>query len=286
MERYHVTEHHGAPLTIVQPNEILAALTQRTSRIRLGVLVNILPAHHPFALAEEIASLDLLSGGRIDVGVGSGVVPYEMANVDVDTTTSKAVFAERFPRLREALETGRLGDAELAQPMLQDSLSLWYASANAPSADWAARNGVNLVGWWTGGQMAEAAAAYHAARAESEAMPNGPGIGLAGWILVGASDAEAEDRFHRAWATHSARMLHIWHARGDHSFDFFADAQGLLDSGTCIAGGPATVREIMADRMSQLRSGYFEGHFYFGDLTADEAIANLRRYLEEVAARL
>jgi len=285
--RYHVTEHHGAPLTIVQPNVILAALTQRTSRMRLGVLVNILPAHHPLALAEEIASLDLLSGGRIDVGVGSGVVPYELANVGVDPAQSRAIFAQRLPLLRAALETGRLGELELIPAMTQSEISYWYASANTPTADWAARNGINLVGWWTGGQMAEAAAAYHAAKAESGATSLGPGVGLAGWIIVGESDAEATDRFHRAWATHGERMLRLWHANGDHSLDFFGDSQAMLDAGIGIAGSASTVRDLLADRLvGQMHSNYFEGHFFFGDLVAEEATASLTRFMTEVAPRL
>jgi len=285
--RYHVTEHHGAPLTIMQPNVILAALTQRTTRIRLGVLVNILPAHHPLALAEEIASLDLLSGGRIDVGVGSGVVPYELANVGVHPARSRAIFAERLPLLRGLLETGRDGELELIPAMTQSEISYWYASANAPTADWAAREGINLVGWWTGGQMAEAARAYHAARAESGATPLGPGVGLAGWIIVGESDQEATDRFHRAWATHGERMLQLWHRHGDHGFDFFADSEMILRDGIGIAGSAATVRELLADRLvGQMGSTYFEGHFFFGDLVADEAIASLDRFMTEVAPRL
>ncbi len=287
VERYHVTEHHGAPLAIVQPSAILGALTQRTSRMRLGALVNILPNHHPLALAEEIASLDLLSGGRIDVGVGSGVVPYELANVGVDPAQSRAIFAERFPLLREALETGQLGDVELIPAMTQTEISYWYASANAPSADWAARNGINIVGWWTGGQMAEAAQAYHAARAESGVSPVGPGLGLAGWIIVGESDAEALDRFHQAWAVHAERMLRVWHANGDHAIDFFGDVEALLGAGVGIAGSASTVRDLLEDRLvNQMNANYFEGHFFFGDLTSDEAIANLTRFMTEVAPRL
>lgn len=287
VERYHVTEHHGAPLTIVQPNVILGALTQRTTRIRLGVLVNILPAHHPLALAEEIASLDLLSGGRIDVGVGSGVVPYELVNIDVDPAQARAIFAERFPLLRTALDTGRYGDLELIPAMTQSEISYWYASANAPTADWAARNGINVVGWWTGGQMADAAKAYHAARADSGVKSLGPGVGLAGWIIVGGSDAEATDRFHQAWATHAERMTQLWHHNDDHNLDFYADTQGVLDAGIGIAGSAETVRELLADRLvTQMNSNYFEGHFFFGDLDAGEATASLTRFMTEVAPRL
>src|SRR5882762_35324 len=67
IEHYHVTEHHGTPLSVCpSPNLFLAALSQRTSRMRLGPLVYVLPAYDPLRLAEEIAVLDQLSGGRLD----------------------------------------------------------------------------------------------------------------------------------------------------------------------------------------------------------------------------
>jgi alkanesulfonate monooxygenase SsuD/methylene tetrahydromethanopterin reductase-like flavin-dependent oxidoreductase (luciferase family) len=52
---YHMSEHHSTPLNLTpSPSVFLAAVTQRTSRIRLGALVYVLPTHHPLRLAEEI----------------------------------------------------------------------------------------------------------------------------------------------------------------------------------------------------------------------------------------
>ena len=82
---YHVTEHHGTPLSVCpSPNLFLAALSQRTTTMRIGALVHVLPMYEPLRLAEEIAILDQLAGGRLDVGVGSGVSPYEMAYFGID----------------------------------------------------------------------------------------------------------------------------------------------------------------------------------------------------------
>ena len=72
---YHVSEHHSTPLNLTpSPSVFLAAVTQRTRRIRLGALVYVLPMHHPLRLAEEICMLDHLSGGRIEIGIGRGEV--------------------------------------------------------------------------------------------------------------------------------------------------------------------------------------------------------------------
>jgi alkanesulfonate monooxygenase SsuD/methylene tetrahydromethanopterin reductase-like flavin-dependent oxidoreductase (luciferase family) len=68
---YHMSEHHSTPLNLTpSPSVFLAAVAQRTKRIRLGPLVYVLPAHHPLQLAEEICMLDHLSNGRLEVGIG------------------------------------------------------------------------------------------------------------------------------------------------------------------------------------------------------------------------
>ncbi len=70
---YHVAEHHGTPLGLVpSPSVFLAAAAMRTTRIRLCPLVYVLPLYHPARLAEEIAMLDQLSEGRLEIGVRKG----------------------------------------------------------------------------------------------------------------------------------------------------------------------------------------------------------------------
>jgi probable F420-dependent oxidoreductase len=70
--------HHLAGVPYLQPIPLLGFLAARTSRIRLGTGVLLLPLRHPVALAEEIATLDIVSGGRITVGVGQGYRQEEL----------------------------------------------------------------------------------------------------------------------------------------------------------------------------------------------------------------
>src|SRR5690348_11270823 len=75
---YHLTEHHGTPLAVTpSPHLMLAAAAQRTSRLQLGTLITILPLYHPMRIIEEAVTLDQLSNGRLDLGVGRGVSPSE-----------------------------------------------------------------------------------------------------------------------------------------------------------------------------------------------------------------
>lgn len=71
---YHKSEHHLTPLDHAPSIAIfLAALAQRTSRMRLCSLVHMLPFYHPLRLYEEVCMLDHLSGGRFELGFGKGI---------------------------------------------------------------------------------------------------------------------------------------------------------------------------------------------------------------------
>ncbi len=73
---YHLAEHHTPAVHSLAPsqNVFLAAAAQRTSRIRLGPCIYVLPLHHPLRLIEEICMLDNLCDGRMEIGVGRGGV--------------------------------------------------------------------------------------------------------------------------------------------------------------------------------------------------------------------
>src|SRR5947207_6566961 len=72
-EAWFAEHHHSDYGLLASPNLIIAALARRTQRLRLGNLVNVLPLHDPMRLAEECAMLDIITGGRLNVGLGRGV---------------------------------------------------------------------------------------------------------------------------------------------------------------------------------------------------------------------
>jgi len=76
---YHVAEHHATPLNLVPvPGVYLGAVANATTKLRLGPLCYLLPLYSPLRLIEEIGILDHLCHGRLDVGVGRGVSPFEL----------------------------------------------------------------------------------------------------------------------------------------------------------------------------------------------------------------
>ena len=95
------TEHHFIDYGLsVDPATLAAAAASRTRRVRIGLAAAILPFHHPLRLAEQMALVDILSGGRLDVGVGRGNRPAEFAGYRVPQTESR----ERFDEVVEILQ--------------------------------------------------------------------------------------------------------------------------------------------------------------------------------------
>ena len=294
IDHYHVTEHHGTPLSVCpSPNLFLAALSQRTMRMRIGALVNVLPSYEPLRLAEEIAVLDQLCAGRLDLGVGRGVNPYELAYFGVSEQDSRAIFAETLDVLTAALGTGRMVhrggrlrdyDVELSvRPVQQPHPPLWYASSNTDSAEWAGHRGINFVGRWNDGAFVPAARTYWDAW-ENGPDPRGraPRVGLAATVYIGATDAQALDRYHQANDVFVREIAKLWHDHGDHRVDAQFDTDAGLRRGVALVGSAGTVRDLLLDQVERADINYFEATLAYGDLTAAEGAANLQAFTEVV----
>ena len=92
---YHVAEHHATSLGMApSPGVYLAAVAQRTRRLRFGPLVYILPLYTPLRLIEEICMLDQMSGGRLDIGFGRGSSPIEVSLYGVNAADAQRIYME------------------------------------------------------------------------------------------------------------------------------------------------------------------------------------------------
>ena len=101
---YHLAEHHGTPLGLApSPGLFMAAVAQRTKRLRFGPLVYLLPLYHPLRLIEEICMLDQMSGGRLELGVGRGVSPIEVGFFGVDPAKGSRQFPEALRVIKQGL---------------------------------------------------------------------------------------------------------------------------------------------------------------------------------------
>jgi alkanesulfonate monooxygenase SsuD/methylene tetrahydromethanopterin reductase-like flavin-dependent oxidoreductase (luciferase family) len=101
--------HFGPSSSIMAaPLMVLASAAQQTERIRLGTAVTLLPLHSPLKIAEEAATADILSGGRLEFGVGRGTAPVHYQGYNVPMEESRERFAEALDVIRTAWTTDRL----------------------------------------------------------------------------------------------------------------------------------------------------------------------------------
>ncbi|MFO8156395.1 MAG: LLM class flavin-dependent oxidoreductase [Pseudomonadota bacterium] len=105
-----LVEHHFMPeySHATAPGLFLAAASQRTERIRLGHAVVPLPYHHPIRVAEAAATLDQLSGGRLEFGFGRGFSPTEYAAFGADMAASRSLTDEALTIIRDGWRDGRV----------------------------------------------------------------------------------------------------------------------------------------------------------------------------------
>src|SRR5665213_1459820 len=113
-----ITEHHFSDYSIApNPLQYLTWLAGQTKHVRLGTQVVVVPWHDPVRLAEEIAVLDNLSGGRAIIGFGRGLARMEYEGLRVDQSKARELFDEIVPMVMNAMETGVIeGGATFKQP--------------------------------------------------------------------------------------------------------------------------------------------------------------------------
>jgi len=146
-----LAEHHflGDYCNAASPDMLLAAMARETRRIKLGFGIVPLPIHDPVRVAERLATLDLLSGGRVLWGVGRGVTVTELEGFGVDPANSREVFRQRFDELRDILRTAgftRAGKHYQLRPPPDARLGTgWLAAVSPGSFDLAAELGLNVM---------------------------------------------------------------------------------------------------------------------------------------------
>lgn len=150
------TEHHflaDGYLPAFQP--MAGAIVARTNRIRVSTDIALLPLYHPVRLAEEMAVLDHLSEGRMELGIGMGYVPTEFAAFGVPLINRVSMTEEGIAILRGAWGNGpfsidgrryRLDDVDVhPKPVQPGGPPLWVAAMSKAGARRAARFGTNLL---------------------------------------------------------------------------------------------------------------------------------------------
>jgi alkanesulfonate monooxygenase SsuD/methylene tetrahydromethanopterin reductase-like flavin-dependent oxidoreductase (luciferase family) len=306
----HVAEHHATPLNLVPvPGVYLGAVARATRRIRLGPMVYLLPLYSPLRLAEEICILDHLSHGRLEVGVGRGVSPFELGFHKVAHADSRDIFIDAFACMTAALSsdtfsyTGKhysYSNVPMAlRPLQQPMPPFWYGSSNTTGAAWSGAQGMHFV---ANGPTAYAKVnidAYRGALAKrgAPAFPKpefggGAAVGALRHIIVAETHGEARRiaKPNIAYHVDSLNWLRHRHAQSE------ADLRGFVPrgltfedwerDGMAIAGTPDTVRAEIERQAAELGINYLLSYLFFGTMTLEEALRSLALFATEVMPKV
>ena len=152
-----LVEHHFTGFGQVSASmNLLSYLAARTEKIRLGTAVVVLPWHNPVVVAEQAATLDLLSNGRLDFGVGKGYREYEFSGFCIPQQEATARFDEAMEVIRKAWTSedrfsfaGRYWHYDNIvvepSPVQQPHPPFWLGAGSDESIRRAAREGYNLL---------------------------------------------------------------------------------------------------------------------------------------------
>ncbi len=206
-----IGEHHFNLLGVnACPNILLAKIAGATTRIRLAPAVVLLPVHHPLHVAEEWATLDLLSGGRVDFAAGRGYDKKEYGPFQAPFDKSAELFAEGMAIVwRGWTESGRWShqgqfyqfeDIEIRPRPAQQPLRPYVACFSRPSMELAAANDWHIIyapfaAAMVYGSLGDAVRIY---REECEVRHNRPARRSMCSYFIHIADTPAEEAYGRA----------------------------------------------------------------------------------------
>ncbi len=317
--------HYSAYGTMPSPNLIAAALSQKTKKIKIGVLGNILPLrNHPVRVAEEYAMIDCLSHGRLIAGFVRGI-PAEYVWYGVNPMESRGRFEEAYDLIMTAWTTPvwsfegkffQLKDCAIwPRPLQQPHPPIWIAARSAESIEWCVKRRLPIAQvYQTAGQIEDTFGYYRkVARGQGwEASPND--FILCRHIYIDESDEKA-----RAMAEPAMRYFFTVYNRGfneainqaaadqqkllsqltsERSFNYFRpgnrerldfsklDWDGLIQTGYMMAGSPDTVGRQIEAQMKQVGADHFMGMFHIGNLAHEKVISSLDLFKKEIMPKL
>ena len=294
---YHVAEHHGTPLGLSpSPSVFMAAVAQRTKRLRLGPLVYSLPLYHPVRLIEEICMLDHLSGGRFDLGVGRGVSPIEVGFYGVNPQDGARQFPEALRVIKQGLSSETLAFSGefyrfdsvpmVLRPLQRPYPPLWYGVVSPDNAYWAALEGAHMV-TLTPTEPARAVIARYESEWQSlgKARADLPLRGVMRLVVLADTDAaafEAAQRAYRRWLGH---MRYLWDQHGiDFPLGLPPEIELLHEAGAAFVGTAEGFKRFVEEQVAGIGANYLACDVAFGDMTFAEALCTTERIGGVIAA--
>lgn len=300
-----IAEHHFSNKYGILPDPFsyLCYLAAKTTRIKLGAAVMVVPLHHPMRIVENAAFVDILSEGRFQLGLGSGYRPYEFEGLGVDYERRREIQQEAIPLILRGFHEKRVSargkyfnftigeEYEIfPQPVQRPHPPFYMGAGTEESIRYAARNGFGFMqGTFPSFEkLAENIALYRRCMSEAPAPLNqNPAFGQADvvrMVYVAATDRKAREESEAGIVRHMTSFLSggagrylgdVAEKRGVDDFDYERLAETTL-----LHGSPDTViRRI--EELRRLGVDSIMVHYppYYGP---ERTIAMLRLFAKEV----
>jgi alkanesulfonate monooxygenase SsuD/methylene tetrahydromethanopterin reductase-like flavin-dependent oxidoreductase (luciferase family) len=282
-------EHHFHEYGVVpNPAVLLAAIAQRTKKLRLGSAIATLPFHNPVNVAEAYAMVDALSGGRLVLGVGSGYLKHEFAGYGIDGAEKRERFDEALGVLRRLLAGERvtfngkfvkLTDVAINVLPVQKQVPIYVAVLNKEAMVHVGRHGheVMCVPYASVDRIDDVAGmvdAYRAGRQEVGLDPSETGL----WTFhthVAESDAECRRDAEAAFDLYVATRLYAKRQVYD----------DVIRSGLALFGSIDTVVDKIV-RLYRMGIRHVVALQNFGLMPQDRIETAMRLMAEEVIPRV
>ena len=286
-----LVEHHFTGFGQVSASlNLLTYLAARTTRMRLGTAVVVLPWHNPVLLAEQAATVDLLSGGRLDFGVGKGYRANEFHGFNVKADEAQELFLESLDVIRRAWQSEErfthigknwtFQDIVVEPPPIQrPHPPLWLAAGSEEGLTWAAENEFNLLLDQIApfGVIAERFGTYRNAVEASGRTFDPMNVAVARALHITRTEAEREEAHQQRSRLLSgiSRLSRIREGGGPQSTMLqYNDTRLATEEGALI--GPP---EEIAERLIRMREGGIE-YVLLIDITGSRE--SLRTFRDEV----
>ena len=296
-----LAEHHFSTYGYLsRPAQLATYIAAKTSRVRVGTAVIVVPLHHPLVVAEEIATLDLVSGGRLDVGLGRGYQHYEFERFGLELESGRARWEESIDIILKAFGgrpftyDGKLfkipETTVFPQPLQKPRPPIWITAQSPDSVEGAVRRGFNVL---TGGfgvpieRMAEFRRLFDRVVAEVKpAEPLKVGVQRAVYVTDSHADARAaaEEPRRNMRVTLSLRK-HYERVEDGRAIAVPApkepDVDDLLDRFLVIGTPDTVIRQITRIRQ-EVGITHFNCSFWFGDLAHARVLRSMELFSREV----
>lgn len=296
-----VAEHHFSDYgTLGGPAVFLSALAQRTTAMRLGSAVAVLPFHDPIRLAEDYAALDVISGGRLEFGVGRGYQPKEFAGFGIDMADARDRFWEQLDVITAAWsgepfshegQFFRYPEIRVTPKPIQDPVPIHLASVSPETFDLALERGYEVMG----SLLTNSAQALGPRLAEFRSrLPAGTPASLPILTPIYVSEtmdsALSEIEQEALWYFDTVgKLLPKKDEDIDPSYSYFrkvAERTGNVDYAKALLSWPVgdveRVAEFIVNLARSSTSEHFIGYFTLGAMEKGKAKASMERFMQGV----